>query len=270
METDGKLRQAISNYISTFHEVCRLVDMINDLPIRLEDGLLSYNVLKTSKLTTTDIENLYRRLTHSTLTEDINNGIVEDIPDETTIGRRLKHLKFSINQADVSKIEDIDLAFGDNIPTTKILSEIMDYAEAYDYINTVWGIFREWNLIVDCLNKVVSEIESEFLNPQPDTPTEQEQTVSKLPPELDTPQAHIIWSKAKHNGWIDDNYQFIGTRQQMCFAADTMGKSLKLKYRWKPFEQLWNYKFFAQTRQKGELGYEPIDRINELKTIFSL
>ena len=80
METDGKLRQAISNYISTFHEVCRLVDMINDLPIRLEDGLLSYNVLKTSKLTTTDIENLYRRLTHSTLTEDINNGIVEDIP----------------------------------------------------------------------------------------------------------------------------------------------------------------------------------------------
>ena len=177
------------------------MDMINDLPIRLEDGLLSYNVLKTSKLITTDIENLYRRLTHSTLTEDINNGIVEDIPDETTIGRRLKHLKFSINQADVSKIEDVDLAFGDNIPTTKILSEIMDYAEAYDYINTVWGIFREWNLIVDCLNKVVSEIESEFLTPQPDTSTEQGQRV-KQSPITDNEEIKEIFDEAVKRGFM--------------------------------------------------------------------
>lgn len=109
------------------------------------------------------------------------------------------------------------------------------------------------------------------MNPQPDNSNEQEQTVVALPPELDTPQAHIIWSKARHNKWIDDNYQFVGTRQQMCFAADVMGKSLKLKKnRWKPFETLWNYKYFAQTRQKGELGYEPIDRMNEIKKSFSL
>lgn len=206
------------------------MDMINDLPIRLEDGLLSYNVLKTSKLTTTDIENLYRRLTHSTLTEDINNGIVEDIPDETTIGRRLKHLKFSINQADVSKIEDIDLAFGDNIPTTKILSEIMDYAEAYDYINTVWAIFREWNLIVDCLNKVVSEIESEFLTPQPDTSTKQEKTVIGSPI-LDNIEIVEVFDKLIKNGYVEpvgDRYRWLKDNALLAYLCERISTIFEL------------------------------------------
>ena len=180
METDGKLRQAIKTYIDTFHEVKGLVELITELPIMQQEGLLRYGnnrVLQSWRLTTKDIESLYHKLTHSTLVEDINNGIVEDFPDEETISRRMKHLKFSLNKADIFRIGDIDLAFGDNIPTTKILSEIMDYAEAYDYINTVWGIFREWNLIVDCLNKVVSEIESVFLTPHPDTSTVKKQLI---------------------------------------------------------------------------------------------
>lgn len=184
METDGKLRQAINSYIDTFHEVRRLVELITALPIMQEEGLLRYGnngVLQSWRLTTKDIESLYHRLTHSTLTEDINNGIVEDIPDVETISRRLKHLKFSLNQADIFKIEDIDFVFGDKIPTTRILTEIMVYSEAYDYVNTAGTIFREWNLIVDCLNKVIFEIESEFLTPQPNTTTEQEQTVKRSP-----------------------------------------------------------------------------------------
>lgn len=82
METDGKLRQAINSYIDTFHEVRRLVELITALPIMQEEGLLRYGnngVLQSWRLTTKDIESLYHRLTHSTLTEDINNGIVEDI-----------------------------------------------------------------------------------------------------------------------------------------------------------------------------------------------
>ena len=77
----------------------------------------------------------------------------------------------------------------------------MDYAEAYDYINTVWGIFREWNLIVDCLNKVVSEIESEFLTPQPDTSTEQGQRV-KQSPITDNEEIKEIFDEAVKRGFM--------------------------------------------------------------------
>lgn len=103
-----------------------------------------------------------------------------------------------------------------------------------------------------------------------DTSTEQEQTVKKLPPELDTLQAHIIWSRAKHNGWIDDNYNFIGTKYQMAYAAKCMGKALKLKPKWRPFEILWNYKYFPQTRYESKERIGKVERDKEIEVSFSL
>lgn len=173
-------------------------------------------------MTTKDIESLYHRLTHSTLTEDINNGIVEDIPDVETISRRLKHLKFSLNQADIFKIEDIDFVFGDKIPTTRILTEIMVYSEAYDYVNTAGTIFREWNLIVDCLNKVIFEIESEFLTPQPDTSTELPPIFQQFDIFKDNPKVARVFMSlievglmkidGSHFRWEDD-------RTSLCFLC---------------------------------------------------
>lgn len=225
METDGKLRQAINSYIDTFHEVRRLVELITALPIMQEEGLLRYGnngVLQSWRLTTKDIESLYHRLTHSTLTEDINNGIVEDIPDVETISRRLKHLKFSLNQADIFKIEDIDFVFGDKIPTTRILTEIMVYSEAYDYVNTAGTIFREWNLIVDCLNKVIFEIESEFLTPQPDISTELPPIFQQFDIFKDNPKVARVFMSlievglmkidGSHFRWEDD-------RTSLCFLC---------------------------------------------------
>lgn len=270
MESDNKLRQAIKSFLTTFYEVRRLVDFIEELPVRHEMKLLSYDNMTASKLTPTDVENLYRRLTHSTLTEDINNGIMDDFPDEQTITNRLKHLKYSINRENVFKIEDVDSAYGAEIPTTKILLEVMDYGEAYDYTNTVWGIYREWNLIVDCLKRVITNIEDDFLNPQPDTTTEQEQTVVKLPPELDIPKAHLIWSKAKHNGWINEDYSFNGTKYQMAYAAECMANELELKPKWKPFEILWGYKYFPQTRRESKERFGKVERDKEIEASFSL
>lgn len=269
MESDNKLRQAIKSFLTTFYEVRRLVDFIEELPVRQEMKLLSYDNMTASKLTPTDVENLYRKLTHSTLTEDINNGIMDDFPDEQTIINRLKHLKYSISREDVSKIEDVDSAYGAVIPTTKILSEVMDYGEAYDYTNTVWGIYREWNLIVDCLKRVITDIEDDFLNPQPDT-TEQEQTVVKLPPELDTPKAQLIWSKAKHNGWINEDYSFNGTKYQMAYAAECMADELKLKLKWKPFELLWGCKYLPQTRHESKERFGKVEREKEIEASFLL
>lgn len=252
METDNKLRQAIKTYIDTFHEVKRLVELIIDLPTMQEEGLLRHGnnrVLQSWRLTTKDIESLYHRLTHSTLVEDINNGIVEDFPDDETISRRMKHLKFSLNQADVFKIEDINLAFGDNIPTTKILSEIMDYAEAYDYINTVWGIFREWNLIVDCLNKVVSEIESEFLTPQPDTSTKQGQRVEQNII-LQREDIKQIFDKAVSSGLMkfeDGYYCWLKKSELLAYFCKqvSLKRDLAEKYSEKTGEPQTNWKAFS-------------------------
>lgn len=274
METDGKLRQAIKTYIDTFHEVKGLVELITELPIMQEEGLLQYGnnrVLQSWRLTTKDIESLYHKLTHSTLVEDINNGIVEDFPDEETISRRMKHLKFSLNQADIFRIGDIDLAFGNNIPTTKILSEIMDYAEAYDYINTVWGIFREWNLIVDCLNKVVSEIEREFLTPQPDTSTEQEQTIKLHSSLLDDEEIKEVFNAFVEKGYmvLVDNYYhwnksshllaYFCEKVSFYFLNSTKTYDGKNATEWKKFEGLFEIEI------KGKLEYPNNDRLRAYK-----
>lgn len=108
------------------------------------------------------------------------------------------------------------------------------------------------------------------LTPNPETTPEQEQTVSKLPPELDTPKAHIIWSKAKHNGWINDDYSFNGTKYQMAYAAECMAGELKLKPKWRPFEILWKYKYFSQTRRESKERFGKVDRQKEIETTFSL
>lgn len=279
METDNKLRQAIKTYIDTFHEVKRLVELITELPIMQEVGLLRYGnnrVLQSWRLTTKDIESLYHRLTHSTLVEDINNGIVEGFPDDKTISLRIKHLNFSRNQADDSKIEDIDLAFGDNIPTTKILSEIMDYAEAYDYINTVWGIFREWNLIVDCLNKVVSEIESEFLTPQSDTSTEQEQTVKRSPIMENTELIEIINESVKRGyaektkggyyRWLRDNPLLAYFVQQLSEYLD-LSEKLYEKEDGEIESTNWSYfgGIFETKRRGGKWELADGDKLHDYK-----
>lgn len=108
------------------------------------------------------------------------------------------------------------------------------------------------------------------LAPHPVTSTEQEQMVSKLPPELDTPKAHIIWSKAKHNGWVNEDYSFNGTTYQRALAAECMANALKLKYKWKPFEVLWNCKHLAQTRHESKERFGKVEQDKEIEASFSL
>lgn len=224
------------------------------------------------KLTLSYIENLYNRLFLFPVSERIKDGLIADGWTDEVLKNRLKTarylLKDWITPNGIAQFETDGLLSTESQSMQYVCGK-MGATDGSKFMLKVSTLFRCANLDIQMVAKTLDEVEN-LLNSQPDTTTEQEQTIVKLPPELDTPQAHIIWGKAKHNGWVDDNFQFIGTRQQMCFAADEMGKSLKLRNRWKPFVTLWNYKFFAQTRQKGELGYEPIDRMNDIKKSFSL
>lgn len=210
---------------------------------------------------------------------EVNVELLDDCPDNDTLQNRLRIVKNRYcGTWRKTRPEERETVFNKLLHIVERLTEILfsvyDWSEDDAHRKAVkWHdyILQKWCNVVELqtyMQTVIDNAES-LLNPQPDTTTEQEQTVKRLPPELDTPKAHNIWSKAKHNGWIDENYQFVGTRQQMCFAADVMSECLKLKHKWKPFEILWKYKYLAQTRKKGELGYEPIDNMNDIKKSFS-
>lgn len=93
---------------------------------------------------------------------------------------------------------------------------------------------------------------------------------SKLPIELATPQAMIIWNKAKEGGWINEDYSFNGTKYQMAYAAEIMGQALGLKYKWKPFTTLWKYRHFAQTRRESKERFGYVERDKDIESAFSL
>lgn len=93
---------------------------------------------------------------------------------------------------------------------------------------------------------------------------------SQLPNELATPDAMIIWDKAKEAGWINDDYSFNGTKYQMAYAAEIMGEALGLKYKWKPFISLWKHKTFAQTRRESKERIGKVERYKEIEEVFSL
>lgn len=93
---------------------------------------------------------------------------------------------------------------------------------------------------------------------------------SQLPIELATPQAMMIWEKAKKAGWINEDYSFNGTKYQMAYAAEIMGDALMLKPKWKPFELLWGYKYFSQTRNESKNRIGKVDREKDIEVSFSL
>ena len=64
-----------------------------------------------------------------------------------------------------------------------------------------------------------------------------------LPKELSTPTALELWTKLETTGFVDKKQQPVNlSRAQCAILADIIGEKRNLKYRWKPFEILWNIK----------------------------
>lgn len=95
-------------------------------------------------------------------------------------------------------------------------------------------------------------------------------SIMMLPDELSTPNAMKIWDKAKKASWIKDDYSFNGTKYQMAYAAEIMGTALNLKYKWKPFQNLWKCKNLAQTRYESKERIGKVERDKEIEEAFSL
>ena len=71
---------------------------------------------------------------------------------------------------------------------------------------------------------------------------EAEATPQKLPPELDTEEAHRLWDAARRAGWVDDDLLPLLSRSLSAVMADRMAALLGIQNKWKVFEGFWGRK----------------------------
>lgn len=70
---------------------------------------------------------------------------------------------------------------------------------------------------------------------------------SELPPELSTPKAMAIWSKAQAAGIIDNHFHFISrSKTELAVFAGSFSTELFGEIRWKPFREWYPYDYYTK------------------------
>ena len=126
-------------------------------------------------------------------------------------------------------------------------------------------ILREDKKYIDLYDSLIRTVEERILT-LPDVKEKHKQL--SIPVELDTPEARELFDKAIQAGFMNSVYIFNGTRYQMAYFAEKASEHLKLKSKWKPFTQLWNYEYFAQSRRESKERFGYVDKQDEIDKIF--
>lgn len=114
----------------------------------------------------------------------------------------------------------------------------------------------------------------EWLNPSEKQDQEENERINptfSLPNELATDQAMIFWQLLVEKGFVDNNYHLLNTttRQQAMYIAEAFAEKLKIRNKWKVFEDFWGRSNLAQEKwtlqQTGAMPnrYQEIDAIFE-------
>lgn len=134
------------------------------------------------KLTLSYIENLYNRLFLFPVSERIKDGLIADGWTDEVLKNRLKTARYLLK--DWITPDGIAQFETDGLLSTE--SESMQYVcgkmgatDGSKFMLKVSTLFRCANLDIQMVAKTLDEVEN-LLNPQPDTTTEQEQTVRKM------------------------------------------------------------------------------------------
>ena len=91
-----------------------------------------------------------------------------------------------------------------------------------------------------------------------------------IDPVLSSERAIVFWDKLEEKGFVDEHYCLMPstTRQQAMYIADKFSSYLRMKAKWKPFEQLWGIKNIAQEKYTWlESGKSP-SRADEIDEVF--
>lgn len=69
-----------------------------------------------------------------------------------------------------------------------------------------------------------------------------------LPPELDTPEAHIVWERAKAAGYVDENLQPVTnlTQKEVAIVAFVISGALDLKPKWMALADFWGVTYLSK------------------------
>ena len=126
-------------------------------------------------------------------------------------------------------------------------------------------ILREDKKYIDLYDSLIRTVEERILT-LPDVKEKHKQL--SIPVELDTPEARELFDKTIQAGFMNSDYSFNGTRYQMAYFAEKASEHLKLKSKWKPFTQLWNYEYFAQSRRESKERFGYVDKQDEIDKIF--
>ena len=90
----------------------------------------------------------------------------------------------------------------------------------------------------------------------------------EVPQCLQTEEAKIIFKKAIEAGFMNEDYSFKGTKYQMAYFVEKAYYKLKLRYKWKYFEVLWNTKYLSQTRHESIERFGHVPKQDEIDSIF--
>ncbi len=73
-------------------------------------------------------------------------------------------------------------------------------------------------------------------------------TERKLPEELDTPEAHVLWERAKAAGYVDENLQPVTnlTQKEVAIVAFVISDALDLKPKWMALSDFWGVTYLSK------------------------
>lgn len=73
-------------------------------------------------------------------------------------------------------------------------------------------------------------------------------TERKLPEELDTPEAHELWERAKAMGYVDENLQPMAnlTQKEVAIVAFVISGALDLKPKWMALADFWGVTYLSK------------------------
>lgn len=97
-----------------------------------------------------------------------------------------------------------------------------------------------------------------------DSDDEQE---TELPDCLATKEAMLLWQSAMDKGWVDENYQPKLSRTLSALLAYEMAKRLKIKDKWKTFEELWHRNNMHSDYNKALTQKQSLEFKDELKNL---
>ena len=90
---------------------------------------------------------------------------------------------------------------------------------------------------------------------------------SQLPAPLATDEAMILWQKAQEADYVDEHYQPKLSNTKSAMLADEIATRLKIRNRWKVFEQFWNRHDMYKDNYEGRNQKQSLSFLDEIRTV---